>query len=86
MLIEQYSIAGWFRWVDDLKVDAANTFQVFNLRSSKEKSPGKGVLGDRALEIHYTFGGGSKSQVYFNSYTIQGNNGKGNPYISKTVE
>lgn len=48
-----------------------------NLRSNKNKAPGKGVLGDRALELHHTFGGGAKSTVYFNTYTIKGNRAKG---------
>lgn len=48
-----------------------------NLRSNKHKAAGKGVLGDRALELHHTFGGGAKSTVYFNTYTIKGNRAKG---------
>ncbi|CAD8145403.1 unnamed protein product [Paramecium pentaurelia] len=86
LIIEEYSIAGWFRWIDDLKVDEQNTFQIFNLRSTQKKQPNKGVLGDRTLEIHYTYGGGAKSTVYFNTYTIQGNKAKGTSYISKNVE
>ena len=39
-------------------------------------------MGDRALEIHYTFGGGAQSQVYFNTYTIEGNRAKGNSYLT----
>jgi protein transport protein SEC24 len=38
------------------------------------------------LELHYTYGGGSKSTVYFNTYTIEGNKGKGAVYISKNAE
>ncbi|CAD8140464.1 unnamed protein product [Paramecium pentaurelia] len=86
LIIEEYAVGLWFRWIDDLKVDEPNTFQIVNLRSNKNKAPGKGVLGDRALELHHTFGGGAKSTVYFNTYTIKGNRAKGQPYLSKTVE
>ena len=77
MIIEEYAVAFWFRWVDDLKVDEPNTFQLINVRSNKVKTPGKGVLGDRALEIHQTYGGGAKNSVYFNTYTIKGNKARG---------
>ncbi|CAD8143475.1 unnamed protein product [Paramecium octaurelia] len=86
LIIEEYAVGLWFRWIDDLKVDEPNTFQLINLRSNKVKTAGKGVLGDRALEVHYTYGGGAKSSVYFNTYTIKGNRAKGQPYLSKTVE
>lgn len=85
MIIEEYSVAGWFRWIDDLKVESENTFQIFNLRSNEKKSSGKGILGDRSLEMHYIYGGGSKSSVYFNTYTIEGNKAKGSIYLSKTI-
>lgn len=26
LIIEEYALAGWFRWVDNLKVDETNTF------------------------------------------------------------
>ena len=26
LIIEEYAVAFWFRWVDDLKVDEPNTF------------------------------------------------------------
>lgn len=32
-----------------------------NLRSNPKKTEGKGILGDRSLEIHYTYGGGAIS-------------------------
>lgn len=69
-----------------MKVEESNTFQLFNLRSNVAKSPKKGALGDRALEVHYVYGGGVVSTVYFNTYTILNNNAKGTPYISKSVE
>lgn len=26
LLLEEYAIAGWFRWIDDIKLDVVNTF------------------------------------------------------------
>ncbi|CAK81196.1 unnamed protein product (macronuclear) [Paramecium tetraurelia] len=86
LLIEEYAVAFWFRWVDDLKVDEPNAFQLINLRSNKVRTQGKGVLGDRALEVHHVYGGGIKSNVYFNTYTVYGNRGKGSVNILKSVE
>lgn len=37
------------------------------------------------MEVHYTYGGGAKSSVYLNTYSVEGNKAKGNPYISKSV-
>ncbi|CAD8190751.1 unnamed protein product [Paramecium octaurelia] len=86
LLIEEYAVAFWFRWVDDLKVDEPNAFQLINLRSNKVRAQGKGVLGDRALEVHHIYGGGIKSNVYFNTYTVYGNRGRGSVNILKSVE
>jgi protein transport protein SEC24 len=57
MMIEQYAVALWFRWVDDLEVSNPNAFQIFNLRSNAERKKMKGLLGDRNLECHFVFGG-----------------------------
>ncbi|CAD8183743.1 unnamed protein product [Paramecium pentaurelia] len=66
-IITQYSVKGWFRWVDNILVEELNQFQIFNLRSNKDKSD---KTGDRALEIHQIIGGGSESQIYFSTYSI----------------
>lgn len=50
------------------------------------RTPGKGVLGDRALELHYIYGGGAKSSVYYNTYTIYGNKGRGSVNVLKSIE
>ena len=43
-------------------------------------------MGDRSLEIHHVYGGGIKSNLYFNTYTVYGNRGKGSVNILKSVE
>ena len=83
MIIEQYAVSTWFRWVDDLEVPAENLFQIFNLRSNKERSK---RLGDNTLEAHFAFGGSNAGTVMVNTYTILGHGGKGTSFVSRSIK
>lgn len=85
-VIESYSLCGWFRWFKEGAISEQTTFQIVNLRSNAEKTNnGKGVLGDRELEVHYTAGGGAESNLLFNTYTLNGNGGKGLAFLTKSI-